>query len=46
MKPNEVCGMPKQERDRLLPFFKKEGYSICQIERVTGISRNVIARAL
>jgi len=46
MKPNEVCGIPKQERDRLLSFFKKEGYSIRQIERVTGISRSVIARAL
>jgi len=46
IRPSAVCGLPKQERDRLLVVFKKEGYSIRQIERVTGISRSVIARAL
>jgi len=44
--PHEISAWPKTERDVLLRQLKeKEGLSIRQIERATGISRGVIARS-
>lgn len=37
--------LPKQERDELLRRFRAEGLTIKQIERLTSIGRNIIARA-
>ena len=44
-RPNEVCGLPKKERNVVLNSLRKQGFSIRQIERVTGISRKIIERA-
>ena len=41
----EICtlnGLPKRERDSILSALRRQGYSIRQIERATGISRGVI----
>jgi hypothetical protein len=44
--PHEIAAWSKAERDTLLRQLKeKEGLSIRQIERATGISRGVIARS-
>ena len=44
--PYEIAGWPKPQRDALLKRLKeKEGLSIRQIERATGISRGIIARS-
>ncbi|WP_036680011.1 hypothetical protein [Pelosinus fermentans] len=44
--PHEIAAWPKAERDALLRQLKdKEGLSIRQIERATGISRGVVARS-
>ena len=43
--PHEIAGWPRAERDVLLKSLKeKEGLSIRQIERVTGVSRGIIAK--
>ena len=43
--PHEIASWPKAVRDHLIRQLKeKEGLSIRQIERVTGISRGVIAK--
>lgn len=43
---SEIVGLPRTERNALLKCLKeKEGLSIRQIERATGISRRVIAKA-
>jgi REP element-mobilizing transposase RayT len=44
IEPSAVIGLDKQERNLLLMALRKGGFSIRQIERVTGISRGVIAR--
>ena len=44
----ELCdlgGLPRQERNDILVMMKKHGLSIRQIERMTGISRGIVARA-
>jgi hypothetical protein len=43
--PHEIGSWVKAERDRLLRKLKEEGLSIRQIERVTGISRGVVAKS-
>ncbi len=44
--PHEIAAWPKLERDALIRQLKeKEGLSIRQIERATGISRSVIAKS-
>ena len=45
IEPHSVCGLPKNERDSLLIIMRSQGISIRQIERATGISKSVIARA-
>ena len=41
----ELQEMARQERDRSLQRLKQEGLTIRQLERLTGISRNIIQRA-
>jgi hypothetical protein len=44
--PHEIADWPKPERDVLIKRLKeKEGLSIHQIKRATGISRGVIAKS-
>ena len=43
--PQTIGHWPKSERDAMLGQLKAAGLSIRQIERVTGISRGVVARA-
>lgn len=38
-------GLPKLERDAILSSLRDQGFSIRQIERATGISRGIIAKA-
>jgi len=45
MEPNALCGLPKAARDPVLVSLKEKGFSIRQIERITGVPRNIIARA-
>jgi len=42
--PYALSGMSKAERNSLLLRLREQGFSIRQIERVTGISRGIIAR--
>ena len=44
--PHEIARWSKSERDAMLRNLKeKEGLSIRQIERATGISRGIIAKS-
>jgi len=45
MEPNAICGLPKQERNAILVSLRKRGLTIRQIERATGISKSVVAKA-
>lgn len=43
--PHEIAAWPKTERDTLIRQLKEdEGMSIRQIERITGISRDIVVR--
>ncbi|MDR0783404.1 MAG: transposase [Propionibacteriaceae bacterium] len=42
--PNAVNGLPKLERNAVLAFLRGRGYSIRQIERVTGVPRGIVSR--
>ena len=44
MEPSAICGLPRLERNNVLVALRKQGYTINQIERATGISRGIIAR--
>jgi len=43
--PHEIGSWAKAERDSMLRKLKETGLSIWQIERVTGISRGVVAKS-
>lgn len=43
--PHTIGMMSRVERNRCLSRLRSEGYSIRQLERVTGVSRGIIARA-
>jgi len=43
--PHTVTSLPRAERDDILACLRERGFSIRQIERVTGISRGIVARA-
>jgi REP element-mobilizing transposase RayT len=45
LNPSAVCGLPKIERTAVLSSLKKQGFSIRQIERVTGVSRGIVSNA-
>jgi len=42
--PSGVAALPRHERDSILASLRRQGFSVRQIERTTGISRGVIAR--
>ncbi len=42
---DEISKLPKLERNKLLRKLRAEGFTIGQLERVTGISRGIITRA-
>lgn len=41
----EVASLPKPQRDQLLCRLKRAGLSVRQIERLTGVSKSVVAKA-
>ncbi len=41
----EVASLPKAGRDQLLCRLKRARLSVRQIERLTGISKSVVAKA-
>jgi hypothetical protein len=45
LEPAQLSGLDKPRRDEALGFLRRRGYSIRQIERVTGVPRGVVARA-
>jgi len=44
VEPHSISGMPRNERDSALTLLRRSGFSIRQIERATGVSRNIIAK--
>jgi len=45
VKPSAISGLPRLERNEILALLRRQGFSIRQIERFTGISRNIVAKA-
>lgn len=45
VRPEEITSKPRDDRNRILALLRKEGFTIGQLERVTGISRGIITRA-
>jgi REP element-mobilizing transposase RayT len=45
LEPNAISGLPSTQRDAVLVFLKGQGFSIRQIERVTGVPRGIVGRA-
>jgi REP element-mobilizing transposase RayT len=43
--PNTLVSLPKPERNAILASLRRQGFSIRQIERTTGISRGIIEKA-
>ncbi len=41
----KIVNLPKPERNSLLAELRKNGFTIGQLERLTGISRGIITRA-
>ncbi len=41
----EVGSLKREERDALLASLKREGFTVRQIERATGVPRSVVGRA-
>ncbi len=41
----EVAALPKPQRDQMLCRLKEAGLSVRQIERLTGVSKSVVAKA-
>ena len=44
--PDTIGGLPKERRDEKIRLLGGAGLSVRQIERVTGIGRNTVSRAL
>jgi REP element-mobilizing transposase RayT len=44
LQASAVVGLPKTQRDSVLDFLRTQGFTIRQIERVTGVSRGIITR--
>jgi REP element-mobilizing transposase RayT len=42
--PREVAGLAKGERNHILALLKKEGLTVRQIARLTGINRGIVQR--
>jgi REP element-mobilizing transposase RayT len=45
MEPHIICSLPRQERDAMLASLRRQGFTLRQLERATGISKSVIAKA-
>ena len=45
IRPEEITLRAKADRDSILALLRNEGFTIGQLERVTGISRGIITRA-
>lgn len=45
LSPHEVASLPVTRRNALLRSMRAEGLSVRQIERLTGVGRNIVARA-
>ena len=41
---HEIIQMPKKDRDEMLSRLRADGFTIGQLERLTGISRGIITR--
>ena len=41
----EVAGLPREERDESLRMLKNAGFSLRQIERLTGVSKSIVGTA-
>jgi len=39
-----IAGLPKNQRDAILAVLRDRGFSIRQIERLTGVSRGIVAK--
>ncbi|MCL2529588.1 MAG: hypothetical protein FWE41_04575 [Coriobacteriia bacterium] len=46
VEPGSLVGLPRLERDAILASLRKQGFSIRQIERLTGVSRGIIAKCM
>ncbi|MCL2529877.1 MAG: transposase [Coriobacteriia bacterium] len=46
VEPGSLVGLPRLERDAILTSLRKHGFSIRQIERLTGVSRGIIAKCM
>lgn len=44
LSPSELGGLPKKDRDALVARLRGAGLAIRQIESMTGLSRNIVAR--
>jgi hypothetical protein len=42
--PNTVAGMMRTERNATIALLRAKGFSIRQIERLTGVSRSVVGK--
>ncbi len=45
IRPDEIALRAKADRDYIIALLRNEGFTIGQLERVTGISRGIITRA-
>ena len=45
IRPEQISLRTKKERDTILAILRNEGFTIGQLERVTGISRGIVTRA-
>ena len=45
IRPEEIALGTKANRDSILALLRNEGFTIGQLERITGISRGIITRA-
>jgi len=44
LKPSAIPGLPRTQRDAVIAHLRDQGFSVRQIERVTGVSRGIVAR--
>jgi len=45
LEPHTITSLPRPQRNLVLAFLKERGFSIRQIERVTGVPRGIVTRA-
>ena len=45
IEPGDLKSLPKRTRDGMLAKLKENGFSVRQVERITGVGRNTVARA-